>query len=414
MVNHMQSIGWFSLRRRAATKARRSAGMLPAYGSRLAKAGNRSALQPGLLALLLVLTGCDRNEVKVYRLAKDAPPSPASASAESQPTGDIAGHDQGKAAAPRLSWTLPGGWEQKPPGEMRAASFAVTGKDGGTADVSVIPLPAGGSELDLVNMWRQQMRLPPIAIEAADKQAEPVTIGSDPGKLFDIASEEPVFDGKSRARIFVGMVTRGPTSWFFKMTGEDSFVREQKPVFVQFLKSISFHSDAPAEPVQFADTHHFLSTNAKQAPSENSEKPIWVVPPDWREVPPTQFLLAKFEVTGAGDGKADVSVSMLGGAGGGLLANVNRWRRQLGLEPVDDEGLAKLATSVDLAGGKAVFVDMNGTDARTGQPARMIGAVVPQTEQTWFYKLMGNEKTVEKERKTFTKFVRTIKYPNAP
>jgi hypothetical protein len=385
MVNLMKSTGWFLLRRCVA------AGVL-----------------------VLALAGCDRSEVKVYRLAKESSTPPAPMSADPHQPGDMSSQGQSESAPAKLSWTLPGGWEQKPPSELRAASFAVSGKDGQIADVSVIVLPGGGPELDLVNMWRQQMRLPPLTTGTPDQQADSVLIGSDPGKLFDIASQEPVIDGKSRGRILVAMVTRGPTSWFFKMTGEDSFVRDQKPVFVQFLKSIAFQSGASGEPVQFADAHRFLSTNAKEAPGANSDKPIWVVPPDWREAPATQFLLAKFEVSGADDGKADVGVSMLGGTGGGLLANVNRWRRQLGLEPVDEDGLGKLLTSVDIAGGKALFVDMNGTDAKTGQPARMVGAIVLQTDRTWFYKLMGNDKTVEKEKETFTKFVQTVKYPNAP
>jgi hypothetical protein len=299
---------------------------------------------------------------------------------------------------------------------MRAASFAVSGKDGQRADVSVIPMPSGGAELDLVNMWRQQMHLPAVGAAAVDKEAEAVFVGSDPGKLFDITSQEPIIDGKLRARILVAMVVRGSTSWFFKMTGEDSFVRDQKPVFVEFLKSISIPAGAVAgaePPMEFANPHRRLSTNAKEAPSESSEKPIWIVPRGWREVPPAQFLLAKFE-TGELDGKAEVNVSMLAGTGGGVLANVNRWRRQLGLEAVDEDGLSKLVTAVDADGGKVLMVDFKGTDAKTGQPARMVGAIVPQAEKTWFYKLMGNEATVDKEKESFTKFVQTVKYPNAP
>jgi hypothetical protein len=60
-----------------------------------------------------------------------------------------------------------------------------------------------------------------------------------------------------------------------------------------------------------------------------------------------------------------------------------------------------------------MFVDMTGTDARTGQKARLIGAIVPQANQTWFYKLMGSEQIVAREKDAFSKFVQTAKYPNA-
>ena len=65
---------------------------------------------------------------------------------------------------------------------------------------------------------------------------------------------------------------------------------------------------------------------------------------------------------------------------------------------------------VAVEGGKASFVDLSGTDVRTGQQARIVGAIVPQTSQTWFYKLMGDPKIVEAQKDIFTKFVRTVKY----
>jgi hypothetical protein len=362
-----------------------------------------------------LFTGCNRDsQIRVYRLAKDnsTPPAQGAAASEAMPSQANSATGQG-----RLSWTLPAGWEEKPAGQMRVASFTVSGQDGQTADVSVIPMGSGPTETDLVNMWRQQMRLPAVESAAAAAEAQPVTIGSDQGQLFDIASQEPILDGKSRARILVAMVTRGPTSWFFKMTGEAAFVAGQRPAFEQFLKSVTLPSgmvaEAGVEPMQFDNPHRFLSTNAKESPSENSEKPIWIAPPDWREVPPSQFLLAKFEV-GAPEDQTDVSVSMFGGTGGGVLANVNRWRRQLGLEPVDESGLAKLTSSVETDGGTAVFVDLKGTNAKTGSVERMVAAIVPQGGQTWFYKLAGNESTVEKEKETFRKFVQTVKYRNAP
>ena len=57
-----------------------------------------------------------------------------------------------------------------------------------------------------------------------------------------------------------------------------------------------------------------------------------------------------------------------------------------------------------------MLVDMSGTDARTGQKLRLVGAIVPQASQTWFYKLMGSTAVVEAQKNAFTKFVQTAKY----
>ena len=90
------------------------------------------------------------------------------------------------------------------------------------------------------------------------------------------------------------------------------------------------------------------------AKADAGQKPEWIVPPGWRETPPTRFLLAKF-VTAGGDGaKAEVNVTALNGDGGGLPANVNRWRSQVGLGPVTEAELAQLLAPLDLAGGQVM------------------------------------------------------------
>jgi hypothetical protein len=328
------------------------------------------------------LAGCGRDEVKTYRVAKDEPAAPQN---------QIAIQEQN--ASPQLQFTLPSGWQKKTPGQMRVASFTVTNANGQIADVGVIPLPAGENELDLVNMWREQMQLSALTNETA---AGTVSVGGESAKLFDIASGQPLVDGNFRARILVAELTRGATSWFFKMTGEDSFIASQKEKFLQFLKSVSFVENAPAQ---------IAVAPEKQNQSSNS---IWTIPSGWQRLPPSEFLVAKFLIQN-GDAKAEVNVSSLAGEGGGLAANVNRWRGQLGLPPIAEI----LTSSFEVAGGKAEVVDLSGTDSKTGKPARLVGAIVPQNSQTWFYKLMGDEQIVAQQKDAFIKFIQSAKYPDA-
>jgi hypothetical protein len=150
------------------------------------------------------------------------------------------------------------------------------------------------------------------------------------------------------------------------------------------------------------------------AGSAGAGKPAWTVPAGWQEVPASQFLLAEYSIAGANGVKAEVNVAQLSGNGGGLLSNVNRWRGQIGLDPVDENDLTKVTTTMDVTGGQATFTDMTGTDAQTGQPTRLVAAIVPMGDQSWFYKLMGDEKIVAREKDAFTKFVQTARYSNAP
>jgi hypothetical protein len=57
---------------------------------------------------------------------------------------------------------------------------------------------------------------------------------------------------------------------------------------------------------------------------------------------------------------------------------------------------------------------MTGTDAKTGKKSRLIGVVAPQSGNTWFYKLMGDEQIVEQQKEAFTKFIQSAKFSNAP
>jgi len=117
------------------------------------------------LAALCVVAGCGRNDIRVYNVPKEKP-----SLAEAEP-----------GAQPHLRWKLPQGWEEREAGQMRLARFAVTGKDGEAADVSVIPLGGVNAPREqLLNIWREQIHLPPIEADQLTN-ATPVTIGAATG-----------------------------------------------------------------------------------------------------------------------------------------------------------------------------------------------------------------------------------------
>src|SRR5436190_6051901 len=112
-----------------------------------------SALVFGVLAL--VVAGCGRNDVQVYRVSKEEPKPIAREQAGAMPPGHP---DTGESAPPGLKYTLPPSWQETSPGQMRVASFRVNGKDGKQADVGVVPLPGlMGRDLENVNRWRSSL-----------------------------------------------------------------------------------------------------------------------------------------------------------------------------------------------------------------------------------------------------------------
>jgi hypothetical protein len=370
-------------------------------------------------AVAAVAAGCGRDDVKVYQVAKEAPPAspppaeaPALAPAPAMDTAAVPA--QTANALPQFQFALPPGWQQIAASQMRVASFTVTNPSGPAGDVGIIPLPASGNdenELALVNMWRDQLQLPPT------DHADPVeiTVGSNPAKLFEFVSSAPVLDGKYLQRNLVAMQTRGAMSWFFKLTGEDAFVTSQKDNFLQFLKSFTFSDNAPAAAQTAAPGADMAAVTAAATPSVPTDliNSMWTVPAGWQSVTPSQFLLAQFIIQANG-AQAEVNVSQLAGEGGGLLANVNRWRRQLGLPPVSqEEDFSKMVDSLTVPGGQVQVVDFNGTNVKTGQAARLVGVVLPRNGQTWFYKLMGDPGVVAAQKDAFLKFIQSARYPDA-
>jgi hypothetical protein len=359
------------------------------------------------LFLLAALAGCGRGQVQEYRVAKEP------IQAQPQPTALPPGHpDTAGAAAPRLEYKRPGDWQETPPGEMRAASFRVTGKDGKQADVSVVPLPGlAGSDLDNVNRWRGQVGQAAVSDAELVKVAQPVEISGQSANLYEQAGANP--GSGEKTRILAAITRRDGVAWFFKMTGEDSLVVQQKPAFIEFLKSVSFPA-APAQ-AQIPPSHPpidagSMAGQAGMAAASAPDKPNWTVPPAWKEVPGGQFLVAKFMLPGGGSLPAAVNISKSPGDGGGLLANVNRWRGQLGLQSVAEADLATQTQSLDLPGGKGTLADITGQDAKSGQKARLLAVVVPRPGQTWFYKLMGDAQAVQQEKDAFMKFVQGVQY----
>ena len=343
---------------------------------------------------LAIFVGCGKNDINVYSIPKEKV-----ALAEGEQTGH-----------PHIHWKLPEGWEEREGDQMRLARFAVAGKDGDSADISVIPLGGISAGKDqLLNLWRDQIHLPPAEPEQLTNSATPITIGTNKGELYEMASTEPVLANK-KARILIALLNAGDGLWIFKMSGQDEFVAQQKPAFTSFLESISLDKTTATPAPRFA------TTNTRKTPRTGEDsaipaKPNWRVPPGWREEPPSQMLLGKFTLEGDSGAKAEVTVSAFPGDVGGLLANINRWRGQVGLQGLAESDLSSNVTSLDVDGTKATVIDVNGVSPKTGQKTRLIGAIVPRTGKTWFFKLSGDEQVAEKEKAAFVKFVQTIQFP---
>jgi hypothetical protein len=112
--------------------------------------------------------------------------------------------------------------------------------------------------------------------------------------------------------------------------------------------------------------------------------------------------VAKFAVPARSGATGEVFVSVFPSDTGGLLANVNRWRREIGLANTDDAEVAKIVSALDPSRPEAKLIDM------TNNNRRLIAAIVPRDGSYWFFKLRGDAGAVTAEKDPFIGFVKSM------
>lgn len=133
----------------------------------------------------------------------------------------------------------------------------------------------------------------------------------------------------------------------------------------------------------------------------------WTAPAHWKAKPGSAMRKGSYAITAEGmAGEADLAITAFPGDVGGDLANLNRWRGQINLPPVTQAEFETATQHLDRNTLHMTVVDV----ASTGPNAqRILGAMVPHEGATWFFKLMGPDALVAKEKAAFTAFLDTIK-----
>lgn len=131
----------------------------------------------------------------------------------------------------------------------------------------------------------------------------------------------------------------------------------------------------------------------------------WTLPTGWTEQPGGQMRFATFVPPVAG--RIDVSVVVLPGPAGGELANVNRWRNQIGLGPLDEAALARSRTLLKTKAGPLHVYDFTSD----GQPKnRVVAGLTSAKGDTWFVKLNGDAAAVAAARADFMKLLGSLRF----
>jgi hypothetical protein len=330
----------------------------------------RSLLVFGALAILA--GGCRKpEEVRHYQAPKDpmwrmvaaivpaanetwffkvvAPPRRLSASMD-----EFTGFIRSLKIAESVTWTLPPGWTAESGSGERRSTLRF-GKDDPRLEVSVVRLPAdAGGVLQNVNRWRGQLGLDSIGEAALASQSTPLEVSGAKVILVDLQGpRKPAMGPK------MGGSMGGP---------EPERASPEKPSMADYRSMFGYQ-----------------------------------VPGGWVENPkPQKDRILEFRA-GEGGSAALVTLSIFPGMTGDVAMNVNRWRQQAGLEPLEPAAAEGMARTMTFLNRDGFYVEV------LGASRGIICVFVLDQQASMFLKMDGTAETVDRQKPLFHAFLQSLK-----
>jgi hypothetical protein len=297
-------------------------------------------------------------------------------------------------SAQRPVWSLPAGWTEQSGKAMRAATIVIPGA-GKPLELTVTSLGWPGTPeaiLSNVNRWRGQMQLPEIALQQLAESTRELSVGDAKMTIVDL-----------RGRFQAGMTA--------PFAGRAPFAASSEPS----------NRDLPADhpPVDPGASATTSAGNAVAHVGDDAQAgvPRFEAPAGWQaqSVPPGGMRKAAFTITNGAE-KAEVTlIDFPADAGPKIadpLANVNRWRGEVGLAPISSDELDGNVQKIEVDGNQAIYAAMiPGSDRPQTQASRAtVAAIVPSDDRVWFIKLSGARDIVAAEQERFTSFLKSIRF----
>ncbi len=168
--------------------------------------------------------------------------------------------------------------------------------------------------------------------------------------------------------------------------------------------------EGPPAQIASSTAESFTSENKDsafiiQTPSLQNAHPSWEAPFHWQSQDLGTLRKGSWLVKDGG-AKVDISVLAFPGETGGLLANINRWAEQVGLQALEPESLNNVVQTYSVSDRSAQYVSL--VNSKGG--LALVGVIVPVGEVFWFFKMMGDTTLVEKEITAFHQFLKTVQF----
>ena len=331
---------------------------------------------------LIWLAGCEQEAIEVKVVPKEPPP----------PT--------------PITWVLPANWRpsmtQEP--SMRFATL-LAGQDNEQVEITITRMSgqAGGIAQNLAR-WRSQVGLAAPTRQDLDRQFQFVEAGAGTAILVDMTGPGPPdANAPESRRLLAGIYPTDLDTWFAKMMAPAAQVEEHADAFKQFARSIKLRGRQM--PPWFNN-----EAEAPEPPStDRPSAPAWTVPDDWSTHEEPRIMAAATFRGGLGADAPVITVTPLAGTGGGLLANLNRWRGQVGLDPVDSLD-AQEASQILIDDQPSPYFNLASPNPGPSPSRRLLIAVLQRSDRTWFFKMDGGASQVEQQKLSFELFVQSVRF----
>jgi len=318
----------------------------------------------------------------------------------------------GSSSGPKFVWDTPDGWTELAPTQLRAANFVVDAESNAECYLTVLP-GMGGGLVDNVNRWRNQIGLAPQStseIEALPKRP----LFGNPATIVELeGAYKGMGDNAVPGSALLGAILAMPEGMLFvKMTGPADVVSANRAAFDSFCDSLDL--DMPGEEhdhSSHAPGAHDEAVGASSTGSSGSSGGLaWTAPDSWTADNSNSMRVANYRFGESGESECYIAV--LGGNGGGVEMNVNRWRSQVGADELSQAEIMALPTlkilGVDSPWMEA-YGDFSGIGADDLSNAGIKGAICELEGQALFVKMLGPASELREQHDNFISFCESIR-----
>tara|TARA_B100000989_G_scaffold68629_1_gene47818 strand:- start:5656 stop:6339 length:684 start_codon:yes stop_codon:yes gene_type:complete len=139
-----------------------------------------------------------------------------------------------------------------------------------------------------------------------------------------------------------------------------------------------------------------------QAAADEAGGVTYTVPEGWEDLPASGIRKANLRVSDE-NGTAELTILVFPGDVGGRIANINRWRGQVGLDDAPPEDLPTFTEAYTISQHPGLYVRLE------GGAQSILGGLLPFHGSTWFFKFLGSSGTVLSNEAKMKAFLDTVR-----